>query len=96
MAKMQTCGDCSGYGIVSDYRGGDFNGAMECDECEGSGYVRPRDAKGRFLKIDYPEYCQTCQGIGILQEKSQLGPEFYNATYVESKYCPDCGGTGYK
>lgn len=28
---------CGGHGIVSDYGGGDFNGAKECAECGGSG-----------------------------------------------------------
>ncbi len=48
--RRTSCHHCSGYGVVSDYRGGDFNGAMECDECEGTGYLPARDEKGRFIK----------------------------------------------
>jgi len=33
----EKCAYCNGYGVVSDYRGGDFNGAMECPRCNGSG-----------------------------------------------------------
>jgi hypothetical protein len=33
-----TCGCCRGYGMVSDYRGGDFNGAMGCDGCGEQGF----------------------------------------------------------
>ena len=32
------CGCCRGYGVVSDYSGGDFNGATECDACGGQGF----------------------------------------------------------
>lgn len=84
MAKMEQCSGCAGYGLISDYHGGDFNGAMECSECEGTGYVRPRDKKGRFLPIDRPEYCNLCEGIGLLKEKTQL----------THKECPDCKGFG--
>lgn len=35
-----TCGCCRGYGLVSDYTGGDFNGPKECEACFGhGGYV---------------------------------------------------------
>jgi len=33
--KQVTCGNCRGYGVVSDYSGGDFNGAMDCPHCGG-------------------------------------------------------------
>lgn len=33
------CSNCSGHGIVSDYRSGDFDGPMECSECNGSGFI---------------------------------------------------------
>ncbi len=31
------CDACRGYGVVSDYRSGDFDGAMECSACGGAG-----------------------------------------------------------
>jgi hypothetical protein len=33
--KQETCGHCRGYGVVSDYAGGDFNGAKDCSQCAG-------------------------------------------------------------
>lgn len=41
------CADCMGYGQVSDYRGDDFHGAVDCSECGGTGslWVSP---KGRI------------------------------------------------
>lgn len=33
--RIARCGVCSGHGIVSDYRGGDFNGARDCESCFG-------------------------------------------------------------
>lgn len=45
----ETCGNCDGYGLVSDYGDGqDFYGAKECPRCGGSGTVQPRDQRGRF------------------------------------------------
>ena len=36
------CVHCNGYGMVSDYRGGDFNGAEECNHCSlGLIWIRP-------------------------------------------------------
>lgn len=52
-AKWRTiqCSSCAGYGVVSDFRGGDFNGAMDCRSCGGKGFhwVSPRDRLA-----DYP------------------------------------------
>ena len=28
-----TCVHCQGYGLVNDYGGGDFNGAVDCPRC---------------------------------------------------------------
>ena len=49
--RTEICVYCDGHGLVSDYRGGDFNGAMECSECNGSGriWISPQ---GRIA--DYP------------------------------------------
>ena len=48
--KRVKCSVCDGYGVVSDYRSGDFDGAMECLSCN-SGYywISP---KGRIA--EYP------------------------------------------
>ncbi len=45
------CYVCSGHGLVSDYSGGDFNGATECDRCDGTGRVW-LSPKGAIVK--YP------------------------------------------
>lgn len=41
--RVTKCGTCRGYGVVSRYVGGDFDGPGECPECEGGGtiYLRP-------------------------------------------------------
>jgi hypothetical protein len=43
--REETCGACRGYGLVSDYSGGDFNGAMGCESCGEQGFVwrSPKD-----------------------------------------------------
>lgn len=43
--KKTKCSGCSGYGLVSDYSGGDFNGPKECNDCDGAGVlaVSPKD-----------------------------------------------------
>ena len=47
--RTQTCGSCSGYGVVSDYRGGDFNGAMDCPSCWGGVvYVSENDRMAAY------------------------------------------------
>ena len=55
MTKRETCPNCGGYGIVSDYGyfGVEFYGEKDCPYCEGLGTIRPRDAKGRYVKINY-------------------------------------------
>ena len=36
------CESCRGYGMVSDFRSGDFEGAMECPDCSGGVvFLRP-------------------------------------------------------
>lgn len=49
--RTVNCGNCAGCGMVSDFRGGDFNGPMDCPDCGGSGaqWVSPQ---GRIA--DYP------------------------------------------
>ena len=42
---------CGGSGQVSDYSGGDFNGAKECNACKGNGAYW-RTPKGRY--VAYP------------------------------------------
>lgn len=37
-SKMQ-CSDCGGHGLVSSYSANDFEGAAECNVCEGSGFI---------------------------------------------------------
>ena len=43
--REDSCGQCRGYGVVSDYSGGDFDGAAECPGCGGIGgyYVSEKD-----------------------------------------------------
>jgi hypothetical protein len=44
-----SCGCCSGYGVVSDYSGGDFNGPTECDACGGQGYYFVSESDRRAM-----------------------------------------------
>ena len=39
--REETCGSCSGFGVVSDYgaMGTDFYGAKDCDGCGGQGRI---------------------------------------------------------
>lgn len=44
MAVYEACSRCGGHGMVQDTGGQ----ARDCPECDGSGYVRARDKRGRF------------------------------------------------
>lgn len=48
--KITTCPFCKGTGHVAHYSASDFEGERECRECKGNGWVRARDARGRFVK----------------------------------------------
>jgi len=40
--RWKECAICRGYGVVSDYSGGDFQGAKDCDACmDGIYFITP-------------------------------------------------------
>lgn len=43
------CSSCDGHGLASSYGGGDFLGADECCDCNGSGYIW-RSPKGALAQ----------------------------------------------
>lgn len=51
--RIITCPACDGHGMVSVYTigGTDFDGAGECDDCNGTGnvYVSSRDRLAKWL-----------------------------------------------
>lgn len=49
MPPLQTCPNCRGHGRLPHYSATDFEGERECGECRGSGLVRARDERGRFI-----------------------------------------------
>ena len=51
MYATMPCWLCSGAGQIADYGpfGIDFYGAKECPRCDGTGQIRARDSKGRFI-----------------------------------------------
>ena len=55
--KQETCGSCRGYGVVSDYSGGDFNGPMDCDHCVGGMVWRTPSGKHCALWPGGPFVC---------------------------------------
>ncbi len=68
------CGSCRGYGVVSDFRGDDFNGAMDCSECGGAGHQwisendRVADYPGGPLRGSWPG------GFKLEQERLDATP----------------------
>ena len=46
----EACSRCGGYGILN---WGDY--FPDCSDCGGSGFVRARDARGRFTTIEIPD-----------------------------------------
>ena len=54
--KKVTCFKCLGYGQVAAYSLGDFDGARECETCNGSGVVY-KTPKGRYVKWIGGPFC---------------------------------------
>lgn len=50
--REERCRTCGGCGVVSDYSGEDFNGAMECPRCDGGGQIW-RTPNGKHYAV-YP------------------------------------------
>jgi DnaJ-class molecular chaperone len=65
--RTTECPNCRGYGVVSDYRGGDFNGAYECTECGGCGilWISPKDRVAEYpggkFKGMWPGMYEKCE-----------------------------------
>jgi DnaJ-class molecular chaperone len=49
--KYVQCPACSGHSLVPDYGpfGLDFYGPKDCNNCKGTGRVRVRNKKGRYI-----------------------------------------------
>jgi hypothetical protein len=56
--RRARCFACGGHGMVSAYTfdGSDFDGAKECDRCEGAGFVW-RTPKGRYMRFPGARFC---------------------------------------